>query len=180
MKLVSTFAGVILLTFMTFTAQALTLPSPTNYQLIATGGDINLTFLSKQAAYSSDLFLVGSPNVILNNQTAVIGQQFNLGSFQAGIDIVFSLFVNDTGHQFFTGPASSNPDNVVHALFSEINGNAIQIQISFEDLLNGGDLDYNDLIFSVTNVAVVPEPQSYLMMLLGLLLLVQLKRRNQH
>jgi len=40
MKLVSTFVGVILLTFMTFTAQALTLPSPTNYQLIATGATL--------------------------------------------------------------------------------------------------------------------------------------------
>ncbi len=153
--------------------------------LVANAGDVSVTFLSKSAAYSNDLFLTGNPNSILNNQTAAIGQVFSLGSFQAGSKIAFDMFVNNTGYTFFTGSPALNPDQKLHAVFSFINKDTIKV--GFEDIFSGGDRDFDDLVFKVSNVTLghsavqpVPEPQSYLLMLAGLLLVAQASRRRQN
>lgn len=163
--------------------------SPKNLQasskslFVATSGEVILTFLSKSAAYSSDLFLVGTPDSILNNQTAEGGQQFSLGSFLAGTELVFKIFVNDTGHTFFNGIAANNPDNKLHAAYKARSGKPLIV--GFEDLYGGGDRDYNDLKFSLSNVVIgntpvvaVPEPETYAMMLAGLFVIGALKRRK--
>lgn len=150
---------------------------------VATSGEVILTFLSKSAAYSSDLFLSGSSESILNNQTAVSGQQFSLGSFQAGAELIFSIFVNDTGHTFFNGIASNNADNVLHTAYSNYHGKPLKV--GFEDLYGGGDRDFNDLVFSLSNIVIgvapvvaVPEPETYAMLLAGLFAIGALKRRK--
>lgn len=150
---------------------------------VATSGEVILTFISKTAKYSNDLFLVGSPASILNNQTAVSGQQFSLGSFQAGAELVFKIFVNDTGRTFFNGIAANNADNVLHAAYSTPLGKPVIV--GFEDLYRGGDKDFDDLVFSLSNVvigaipvAAVPEPETYAMLLAGLLAIGALKRRK--
>lgn len=152
--------------------------------LVANAGDVSVTFLYKSAAFSNDLFLTGNPNKILNNQAAAVGQVFSLGSFQAGAKIAFDMVVNNTGYTFFTGSPALNPDQKLHAIFSFINEDTIKI--SFEDIFGGGDRDYDDLVFKVSNVTLghsavqpVPEPQTYLLMLGGLLLVAQASRRRQ-
>jgi Domain of unknown function (DUF4114)/PEP-CTERM motif len=149
-------------------------------------GDVFLTFVSKEAGYSNDLFLTGNPTKILNNQTAVASTQYALGNFTAGTELVFSMFVNQTGHTFFSGPASRNLDNTRHTTFSALSSNSVLV--GFEDLFKGGDFDYNDLRFSLTNVvndynlvrisAPVPEPESYMLMGLGLLLVSVYSRKR--
>ena len=58
--------------------------SPSTDKLyVATAGEVILTFLSKEAGYSNDLFLQGKDGSILNNQTAVPNTQINLGAFAA-------------------------------------------------------------------------------------------------
>lgn len=42
-------------------------------------------------------------------------------------------------------------------------------QVGFEDLLDGGDFDYNDVVFAASGVDVVPEPMSMLLMATGLI-----------
>lgn len=146
---------------------------------VASTGEVVLTFLSKSAAYSDDLFLEGSPTRILNNQTAISGQTFSLGSFQAGTELVFRLFVNNTGYSFYNGEAENNPDNKFHAGYKQLRGGSIAV--GFEDIFNGGDRDYNDMIFSINNVTTispVPEPEAYALMLIGLLMLVSVSRRK--
>jgi hypothetical protein len=150
---------------------------------VATSGEVVLTFLSKTAAYSNDLFLEGSPESILNNQTAQSGQQFSLGSFQAGTELVFKIFVNDIGRTFFNGIATNNPDNVLHAAYSARFGKPLIV--GFEDLYGGGDRDFDDLVFSLSNVvigetpvAAVPESETYAMLLAGLFTIGALKRRK--
>jgi hypothetical protein len=142
-----------------------------------------LTFLSKTASYSNDLFLVGAPESILNNQTAVSGQQFSLGSFQAGAELVFKIFVNDIGKTFFNGIAANNADNVLHTAYSARIGKPVIV--GFEDLYGGGDRDFDDLVFSLSNVVIgttpvvaVPEPETYAMLLAGLFAIGALKRRK--
>lgn len=139
---------------------------------VASAGEVVVTFLSKSAAYSSDLFLDGSSTAIFNNQTAVSGQQFSLGSFKAGTELVFRLFVNNTGYSFYNGDKENNPDNKLHTAFKK-SGHHSMI-VGFEDTFKGGDKDYNDVIFLVNNVTIrpaVPEPQVSALMLLGLLML---------
>ena len=90
----------------------------------------------------------------------------NLGSFTPGTELIFRLFVNNTGEAFFTGPGSRNPDGQPHARVQSawLPGETL---VSFEDLLNG-PFDYNDLSFSFTNTkAVVPEPGLLAMLAAG-------------
>jgi hypothetical protein len=113
----------------------------------------------------------------------VSGQQFSLGSFQAGTELVFKIFVSDIGHTFFNGIAANNPDNVLHAGYSARFGKPVKV--GFEDLYGGGDRDFNDLVFSLSNVVIgaipvtaVPEPETYAMLLAGLFAIGALKRRK--
>lgn len=140
----------------------------------ATTGEVILTFLSKAAAFSTDLSLQGSPTSILNNQTALAGSTYALGSFEAGAEIVFSFFVNSTGNTFLSGAAINNTDNTAHTAYQQL-GNSLLV--GFEDIAFGGDRDYNDIIFSVSNatlnkpVSPVPEPEIVSLLAAGLMLL---------
>jgi hypothetical protein len=121
--------------------------------LIATGGDVVVTFASNGAAMASELWLDGSAGdelgAIFNNWTTAIGSTRNLGSFADGAELVFKLVVETTGNVFYTGSASRNPDGLVHARLEDATG---QVMVGFEDLFGGGDLDYDDLVFAFTNV----------------------------
>jgi hypothetical protein len=136
----------------------------------ATSGEVILTFLSKQAYFSTDVSLQGSPTTIFNNQTAVGGTTYSLGSFQEGAEIVFSFFVNTTGETFLSGAAINNTDNTAHTAYQqEVNS----VLVGFEDIVLGGDKDYNDIIFSVSNASIspIPEPGIASMLATGLMLL---------
>jgi hypothetical protein len=166
--------------------------------LIATGGDVTVTFASNDAGYTSDLFLeglYGDGSVIFNNWTTPVGTSINLGSFEAGTELVFKLVVQQTGDTFYTGPADRNLDGQVHALIENLAG---QVMVGFEDLRGGGDRDYNDLVFAFTNVnpssppaptgtagaggsdtpLAVDEPSSLLMFGSGLVALVFVMKRQ--
>lgn len=106
----------------------------------------------------------------------------DLGSYAPGTELIFQLFVHDTGNNFFTGPAARNPDSHAHArVQSDWQPGATLV--SFEDLYNG-PFDFNDLSFSFTNTTAsgstpLPEPNPLLLMLVGigvLGLMVQLRR----
>ena len=121
--------------------------------LIATGGDVVVTFVSNGAAMASELWLDGDDGdelgAIFNNWTTAIGTSMNLGSFSEGTELVFKLLVEQTGDAFYTGPANRNPDGLVHAVLESATG---KVLVGFEDLFGGGDLDYDDLVFAFTNV----------------------------
>ena len=149
---------------------------------VAASGEVILTFLSKTAAYSNDLYLQGTSDSILNNQTATPGAQYSLGNFLEGTELSFTMFVKNTGFAYYTGSASLNPDNFMHAAYDVTSGQSLNI--GFEDLFGGGDRDYDDLVFSLNNVRVgslvtaVPEPETYAMLLAGLFAIGALKRRK--
>ena len=150
---------------------------------VANAGEVMVTFISKTAAYSNDLFLMGKSNKVLNNQNSAQGQQFSLGSFQAGAELAFKIVVNTTGDTFFSGLGNLNADNVVHSAFKINTDNTVTM--GFEDIMGGGDKDYDDIVFSLSNVqmsnaivASVPEAQNYAMLLAGLCLIGAIKRRR--
>ena len=139
----------------------------------ATTGEVILTFLSKQAFFSTDVSVLGSPTTLFNNQTAVAGTTYSLGSFQKGAEIVFSFFVNNTGDTFLSGAANNNADNTAHTAYQQV-GNSVLV--GFEDIVLGGDKDYNDVVLSVSNASIlpileIPEPEIVSMLATGLILL---------
>ena len=115
------------------------------------------------------------------------GDQVDLGFFAAGTELIFGLFVSDTGNTFFTGPSGNNPDGIPHAqpVTDPVNDIDPFILATFlptwapgdgtivgfedrhaNDPLN--DFDYNDLIYSFTNIGPrqpqVPEPATLLLL----------------
>lgn len=127
--------------------------------VVASGGAVTAYFQGHTAGYTSYLYLqqAGGDLFIFNNQVNNVGDSVNLGSFAAGTELKFYIEVVNTGDVFFTGPGSRNPDGLAHAVVvSEWQPG--ETFVGFEDLLGGGDEDYDDLKFSFTNTTSTPSP----------------------
>jgi hypothetical protein len=155
----------ILAGFMASSAQAAPILGAT---VIATGGHVIATFEGHTALYSNDLYLESPANglgVIFNNYGSAPGTSIDLGEFAAGTELIFRVHVRDTGDDFFSGPGFRNLDGIAHAqIDDDVAGSPGRTFVGFEDLRWGGDFDYDDLVFSFTNVRAetdvqeVPEP----------------------
>ncbi len=107
-------------------------------------------------ATNSNSFGMSSPKNIVfgNSKTTPAGTSFNAGQFKAGTELVFTLINNTHGYTFYTGPASRNFDNKVHADFRNVSDN--QWTIGFDD--GGGEYNnlFNDLVITVTATPTGP------------------------
>ncbi|OUR99650.1 hypothetical protein A9Q84_01105 [Halobacteriovorax marinus] len=82
-----------------------------------------------------------------------IGDTFNLGTYSK--DTTFGFYIkpngfyrnHNEGHYFYT-EEQRNIDGIKHTV-SSYDEEEQKVVIGFEDLWNGGDKDYNDLIFSI-------------------------------
>jgi len=151
------------------------------------------TYQGNSASFSNDLFLMldglGNPGddgnlsndlFIFNNHTSAVGSMVNLGLFAPGTELMFRLFVHDTGYNYYSGPASRNPDGKAHARVQNawLPGTTL---VSFEDLFGTpeGVNGYNDLSFSFTNTGTVPEPSTLALLGVGVMGLVTGLRRKR-
>ncbi|PQA87049.1 DUF4114 domain-containing protein [Hyphococcus luteus] len=131
------------------------------------GGDITVVFDSSWAGDSSNLVSVNTGATLFNNHADSFGTTVNIGSFLPGEEIDFRLDNLSKSLSFVTGLAADNYDNVLHAILSQ-NADG-SITVGFEDLPNGGDLDYNDLVFTVYETAFeTPIPAAGVLLLTGL------------
>jgi hypothetical protein len=155
------------------------------YTFTATStGQINAYFYGSSAAYTNTLTMlvngVATPQTsagVLNNHTSDMGDFINLGFVHAGDVLTFQLNVLTTGKTWYSDEAL-NADGTNHIYSTAFSGDSLNhipagTYVGFEDLFRGGDLDYNDEAFVFTNMSVspVPEPETYAMLLAGLLLI---------
>lgn len=149
--------------------------------LVATGNDVFVRFLGGAAGFTNDLYLYafvsgqnlnGAGQFLFTNHPGVSdpspGDVITLTGFTPGDEVIFAIYVtefNGTNRVYYTGPGSRNPDGLVHVRFAATGNPDYPTLVGFEDLLGGGDQDYNDLYFDVRGVSVVPEP--FTIVLLG-------------
>lgn len=130
--------------------------------VVASDGNVIAKFISQAAGYDNELYLDSPSNSlgrIFHNHLNSPGDTVDLGFFTAGTELIFRLYVVNTGQNFYTGPGSRNPDGIPHAIVDDSFAPG-ETSVGFEDLYGGGDRDYDDTVFSFTNVKarVVPLP----------------------
>ncbi len=156
--------------------------------LYYTGGNVTVEVLSPNADYTStlSLFLVEPTSAIASfgtNHDVGLTTTFDpsASSYTVGEELIFGIYVHDTEFTYYMGDASRNPDNILHAAVDDQGGS--MYVVGFEDILNGGDFDYDDHRFAfsggVSNVSVVPESSTIALFALGIVGL-GLSRRRVH
>ncbi|NQW18011.1 MAG: hypothetical protein HQ478_11060, partial [Chloroflexi bacterium] len=138
-------------------------------QLFWSGGDVRITVQPASAGYTSQLRLYnlptgGSHYIALNNQfgTVVTLSQSFLTSkgYTVGQELIFGIYVTNTGNTFRMGPGSRNGDGISHAnvvTLAPSGSYTHRFNVGFEDLYGGGDKDYDDNVFRFEGaVAITP------------------------
>lgn len=149
-------------------------------QLISEGGEVSLRFDGRTAAHSTDV-LTESGEFIFNNQSANFGDTFDLGVIAAGETISFRFDNLTSGMTFFSGLGALNPDGIIHVLLSLNSDNSATVAL--EDLFRGGDKDFDDAVFTVSEApasVVAPAPGAAVLLLSGLLGLGFAYGRRKH
>jgi len=146
--------------------------------IFATGGNVSVDVLPSDSGFDNliELFysytdanhnLVNKTFIGIDNHASTI----DLGTFAAGQELVFGI-ISPEG-TFVLGSGARNVDGLQHGWVTSTatqSGFAESWNVGFEDLLRGGDRDYNDAIFRVSQKASsVPEPSALALLAVGLI-----------
>ena len=108
--------------------------------------EITVEVLPSDALFTNTfMHFDGGTGTSLNITNHNVGSTAVLRGLSAG-ELVLGIRVQETGDVFRTGPASRNPDGLIHA---RISGSIV----SFEDYSGGGDEDFNDAVLLVTRAS---------------------------
>ena len=113
--------------------------------------DITVEVLPSDALFTNTFMRFdGGTGTSLNITNRNVGSTAVLRGLSAG-ELVLGIRVQETEDVFRTGPASRNPDGLIHA---RISGSTV----SFEDYSGGGDEDFNDAVLLVTRASCGGSP----------------------
>lgn len=139
------------------------------------GETYSVTYDSREAGYFSLSFLDQPSEIFLFDGNASAGDTADLGAFAAGSELIFRLDVTNTSRTYYSGETDNpgrNPDSFQHLRVTQLADDLYEL--AWEDLFNGGDEDYNDMIFTLSVVPdddpdrpVIPEPATLLLVGLG-------------
>ena len=173
---------------------------------LATDSNVRAYFIGEGAGYENSLgfntagggVTSGNPELIFPNASTggrrtdstplQAGDFVDLGTILGGQKLDFFLIANGATRspgEVYSTDSSVNPDGINHVVsFATIYDS--YLVIGFEDLLGGGDRDFNDLLFAIDigslNVAALtgtPEPATYMTMGLFLVGGVWVARRRK-
>lgn len=144
---------------------------------VSKDGPVTGYFVGQSADYDNVLRVAGIDLLAVNgfhNHRSTFGQSINFGIGHAGTEIVFTDQVINTGDFWFSNQ-SQNSDGMDHMFYSPFSlpDGTPALLVGFEDLKGLGDNDKNDVMAVFTNVQVmtpVPEPETYMMLIVGLML----------
>lgn len=195
-----------------FTKLELKAINPNSMKWTGAADSLEVYFINEGASYKNQLLFsandgplsmifenVSSPNSILKNSDGplALGEGKSLGSFEKGTEINF--FLNSNGYSSGLNPAGADPDTEQARSGSKLlgadatqNRDGLQHMVAyslgewtlmgFEDIIGGGDLDYNDTVFVVRGVAGASVPESSAWMGVfgaGLVGMTAFRRRKQ-
>lgn len=110
--------------------------------------EIKITVQAATAGYTSSLLVYLDDGSLFHDPGVTnfdVGEERTFTGPPAGEELVFGIYVHPTGDTFKMGPASRNPDDLIHAAVND-NGDDT-FTVGFEDLLGGGDYDLDDNVF---------------------------------
>ena len=161
--------------------------NPDTYSFTAAHtGTLTAYFVGSTAGYTEKLGLnvngVDTGIWGLQNHSSVYGQSLSFGTVNAGDSLVFKAYVLTTNKTYFSTP-SMNPDGLNHIYSHSYAGDSLVpagTYVAFEDLFNGGDLNYHDLNFVFTNVSsATPIPAALWLFGTGIAGLVSASKRRK-
>jgi hypothetical protein len=124
-------------------------PTGLGDQLFSTGGEIKVEVLKATAGLRSELRLYdasgGFTPIARNDQ---VGTVVTLDARPRDEELIFGIYIARLDQTFKIGPADRNPDGLIHARVQTTGER--QYDVGFEDLLYGGDRDYDDNVFRFT------------------------------
>jgi len=126
-------------------------------QLYATGGEITLEVQPATASLHSELRLYNADDTFTPLATnREVGRKVVLPARPAGEELVFGIYIASNDQTFKIGPGDRNPDRLAHATVMQTGER--QFDVGFEDILHGGDRDYDDNNFRFTGALAPNRP----------------------
>jgi hypothetical protein len=109
--------------------------------------NVKIAILPFEAAFTDEIWLFNGGQTFFIGTNRQVGSVFNVGTFNAGTELVFGIRVRETGQTFRMGPGLRNSDRYAHDTVVCLPDG---VKVSFEDNLGLGDKDFDDAVFKIT------------------------------
>ena len=144
------------------TLPAMALPSLSLFggQVYYAGGDVTIEVMHSDTKYTDVLRLWNGTTSFDLSELNATGSRVTLTSDQLarmgiglGDELRFGIYVQQTNKDFVLGPGARNSDGLDHAY---VRGLPSGVYVGWEDIVGGGDRDYNDSVIRLSGVRMTP------------------------